>query len=54
MIYLLLILVAMQVIGAYFVRELEGQLEKNFQDSIKNSTKLLDYNVREEILKKWR
>ncbi|EUJ33761.1 sensory box histidine kinase [Listeria floridensis FSL S10-1187] len=51
MIYLLLILVAMQVIGAYFVRELEGQLEKNFQDSIKNSTKLLDYNVREEILK---
>lgn len=51
MIYLLLILVAMQVIGAYFVRELEGQLEKNFQDSIKSSTKLLDYNVREEILK---
>ncbi|WP_088825797.1 MULTISPECIES: cell wall metabolism sensor histidine kinase WalK [Listeria] len=51
MIYLLLILVAMQVIGAYFVRELEGQLEKNFQDSIKNSMTLLDYNVREEILK---
>ncbi len=51
MIYLLLILVAMQVIGAYFVRELEGQLETNFQNSIKNSMSLLDYNVREEILK---
>ncbi|EAC7484214.1 cell wall metabolism sensor histidine kinase WalK [Listeria monocytogenes] len=50
-IYLLLIIVAMQVIGAYFVRELEGQLEKNFQDSITNSITLLDYNAREEIIK---
>ncbi|HHQ0576118.1 TPA: cell wall metabolism sensor histidine kinase WalK [Listeria monocytogenes] len=49
--YLLLIIVAMQVIGAYFVRELEGQLEKNFQDSITNSIILLDYNAREEIIK---
>ncbi|EKZ3768331.1 cell wall metabolism sensor histidine kinase WalK [Listeria monocytogenes] len=49
--YLLLIIVAMQVIGAYFVRELEGQLEKNFQDSITNSITLLDYNAREEINK---
>lgn len=49
--YLLLIIVAMQVIGAYFVRELEGQLEKNFQDSITNSITLLDYNAREEIIK---
>ncbi|KEU37349.1 histidine kinase [Listeria monocytogenes] len=49
--YLLLIIVAMQVIGAYFVRELEGQLEKNFQDSIANSITLLDYNAREEIIK---
>lgn len=48
---LLLIIVAMQVIGAYFVRELEGQLEKNFQDSITNSITLLDYNAREEIIK---
>ncbi|HCJ4535567.1 TPA: cell wall metabolism sensor histidine kinase WalK, partial [Listeria innocua] len=40
-----------QVIGAYFVRELEGQLEKNFQDSITNSITLLDYNAREEIIK---
>ncbi|EDN7451617.1 cell wall metabolism sensor histidine kinase WalK, partial [Listeria monocytogenes] len=38
-------------IGAYFVRELEGQLEKNFQDSITNSITLLDYNAREEIIK---
>ncbi|HAA1469497.1 TPA_asm: cell wall metabolism sensor histidine kinase WalK [Listeria monocytogenes] len=49
--YLLPIIVAMQVIGAYFVRELEGQLEKNFQDSITNSITLLDYNAREEIIK---
>ncbi|EHT0879366.1 cell wall metabolism sensor histidine kinase WalK [Listeria monocytogenes] len=49
--YLLLIIVAMQVIGEYFVRELEGQLEKNFQDSITNSITLLDYNAREEIIK---
>lgn len=49
--YLLLIIVAMQVIGAYFVREREGQLEKNFQDSITNSITLLDYNAREEIIK---
>lgn len=49
--YLLLIIAAMQVIGAYFVRELEGQLEKNFQDSITNSITLLDYNAREEIIK---
>ncbi|HBK0235428.1 TPA: cell wall metabolism sensor histidine kinase WalK [Listeria monocytogenes] len=49
--YLLLIIVAMQVIGAYFVHELEGQLEKNFQDSITNSITLLDYNAREEIIK---
>lgn len=49
--YLLLIIVAMQVIGAYFVRELEGQLEKNFQDSITTSITLLDYNAREEIIK---
>ncbi|EAD9814820.1 cell wall metabolism sensor histidine kinase WalK [Listeria monocytogenes] len=49
--YLLLIIVAMQVIGAYFVRDLEGQLEKNFQDSITNSITLLDYNAREEIIK---
>lgn len=49
--YLLLIIVAMQVIGAYFIRELEGQLEKNFQDSITNSITLLDYNAREEIIK---
>ncbi|EIS9943895.1 cell wall metabolism sensor histidine kinase WalK [Listeria innocua] len=49
--YLLLFIVAMQVIGAYFVRELEGQLEKNFQDSITNSITLLDYNAREEIIK---
>ncbi|EAF8404444.1 cell wall metabolism sensor histidine kinase WalK [Listeria monocytogenes] len=49
--YFLLIIVAMQVIGAYFVRELEGQLEKNFQDSITNSITLLDYNAREEIIK---
>ncbi|WP_430534487.1 cell wall metabolism sensor histidine kinase WalK [Listeria rocourtiae] len=51
MIYLLLILVAMQVIGAYFVRELQDQLEKNFKTAITNSVNLLEYNVREAMLK---
>ena len=34
-IYVLLILVAMQIIGVYFVRQLEETLRTNFQTSIK-------------------
>ncbi|MCM3764201.1 cell wall metabolism sensor histidine kinase WalK [Neobacillus niacini] len=49
LIYVLLILVAMQIIGVYFVRQLEETLRTNFQTSIKERVNLLAYNVREEM-----
>ncbi|WP_066310613.1 cell wall metabolism sensor histidine kinase WalK [Bacillus sp. FJAT-29814] len=49
LIYVLLILVAMQIIGVYFVRQLEETLRTNFQTSIKQRVNLLAYNVREEM-----
>jgi two-component system, OmpR family, sensor histidine kinase VicK len=51
-IYVLLILVAMQIIGVYFVRQLEETLRSNFQTSIKERVNLLAYNVVEEMEKK--
>ncbi|MCA1054915.1 cell wall metabolism sensor histidine kinase WalK [Rossellomorea aquimaris] len=51
MIYVLLILLAMQIIGVYFVRELEHKLVDNFQTSIKSRVDLLEYSVREEMIK---
>jgi two-component system, OmpR family, sensor histidine kinase VicK len=51
LIYVLLILVAMQIIGVYFVRQLEETLRTNFQTSIKERVNLLAYNVREEMEK---
>jgi two-component system sensor histidine kinase VicK len=50
-IYVLLILVAMQIIGVYFVRQLEETLRANFQTSLKQRVNLLAYNVREEMEK---
>ncbi|EMR05539.1 Sensor histidine kinase YycG [Bhargavaea cecembensis DSE10] len=47
--YVLLILIAMQVIGIYFAQELEQTLEKNFQESIKDRVNLLEFSVREEM-----
>lgn len=49
-IYILLIILAMQVIGVYFVRELESRIENNFKESIRSSMTFLNYNTREEIL----
>lgn len=51
MIYVLLIIIAMQIIGLYFVRELEKTLRSNFQDSITDRVSLLEYSAREELLK---
>ena len=51
LIYVLLILIAMQIIGLYFVRELEKSLKENFQDSITDRVSLLEYSVREEMIK---
>ncbi|AKP48979.1 MULTISPECIES: cell wall metabolism sensor histidine kinase WalK [Bacillus] len=50
-IYVLLILFATQVIGVYFVRELETKLVTNFKNSLKERVNLLEYNLREEMLK---
>lgn len=51
LIYMLLIIIAMQVIGVYFVRQLETTLKKNFETSIYDKKNLLTYYV-EELLTK--
>jgi len=51
LIYMLLILIAMQVIGVYFVRELEKSLVQGFQDSLTQQTNLLSYNLKQEFVK---
>ncbi|MFZ7942375.1 MULTISPECIES: cell wall metabolism sensor histidine kinase WalK [Bacillaceae] len=50
-IYVLLILVAMQIIGVYFVKQLEQTLRTNFQTSLKERVNLLAYNIVEEMEK---
>ncbi|MET3575898.1 cell wall metabolism sensor histidine kinase WalK [Bhargavaea ullalensis] len=50
-IYVLLILIAMQIIGIYFARGLEQTLRDNFQKSIEDRVNLLEFSVREEMLK---
>ncbi|ARD48373.1 cell wall metabolism sensor histidine kinase WalK [Sporosarcina sp. P37] len=52
LIYVLLILVAMQIIGLYFARELEQTLKENFTNSIVDRMNLVEFSVREEITKK--
>ena len=49
--YVLLILVAMQIIGVYFVNRLENRLVNNFKESLQEKVSLLAYNVEEEMLK---
>ena len=51
LIYVLLILIAMQIIGLYFARELEETLTTNFTTSIADRMKLVEFSVREEMLK---
>ncbi|RIW31600.1 cell wall metabolism sensor histidine kinase WalK [Bacillus salacetis] len=51
LIYVLLILLAMQIIGVYFVRELEDKLITNFTQNIKENVRFLKYNIREEMLR---
>lgn len=50
-IYVLLLLVAMQIIGVYFVKQLEETLRTNFQTSLKQRVDLLAYNIVEEMEK---
>jgi len=51
LIYVLLILIAMQIIGLYFASELEQTLKANFKTSIEDKMNLIEFSVREEILK---
>ncbi|WP_102273372.1 cell wall metabolism sensor histidine kinase WalK [Cytobacillus massiliigabonensis] len=50
-IYVLLILIAMQIIGVYFVRQLEFTLKDNFKTTIQDRVKLLAYYVEEQMTK---
>ncbi|HEY4531569.1 MAG TPA: HAMP domain-containing protein, partial [Kurthia sp.] len=51
LIYVLLIIIALQIIGIYFSKQLETNLQTNFQDSIRQRIELVHYSVREEMLK---
>nr|WP_106782015.1 cell wall metabolism sensor histidine kinase WalK [Lysinibacillus timonensis] len=51
LIYVLLIIIALQIIGLYFSKELEENLKTNFQQSIFQRIDLVQYSIREEILK---
>ncbi|SFE63062.1 cell wall metabolism sensor histidine kinase WalK [Alteribacillus iranensis] len=48
-IFILLIFIAVQVIGVYFTRELESQLEDNYFAMLRERADLLEYNVRQEM-----
>lgn len=50
-IYVLLILIAMQIVSAYFVRQLEDTLNANFKTTIENQMKLLSYYLEEQFVK---
>ena len=52
LIYVLLILVSMQIIGLYFARELEQTIKDNFTNSIVDRMNLVEFSVKEEIIKK--
>ena len=41
----------MQIIGLYFAKELEATLKTNFKNSIEDRMSLVEYSVREEMLK---
>ena len=51
LIYVLLIVIAIQIIGLYFSKELEENLKENFQQSIEQRIDLVEYSIREEMLK---
>lgn len=51
LIYLLLIIIALQIIGIYFSNELEDSLKSNFEDSILQRIDLIEYSIREELMK---
>ncbi|UOE94116.1 cell wall metabolism sensor histidine kinase WalK [Alkalihalobacillus sp. LMS39] len=50
-IYVLLIFIAIQIIGVYFVRQLEEQLVSNYRTMLDERANLLAYNIEQEMVK---
>jgi two-component system, OmpR family, sensor histidine kinase VicK len=51
LIYVLLIIIALQIIGLYFSKELESNLKSTFEESILQRIELVQYSIREELQK---
>ncbi|MCZ2259056.1 cell wall metabolism sensor histidine kinase WalK [Sporosarcina sp. G11-34] len=51
LIYVLLIIMAMQIIGLYFAKGLEQTLKTNFTTSVVDHMNLVEFSVREEMIK---
>ena len=51
LIYILLILLAMQIIGLYFSEQLEQTLRGNFEDWIEARMQIFEFSVREEVIR---
>lgn len=49
LIYVLLILIAMQVISVYFIQQLEERFKENFKNSLNDRIELLAYNIADEL-----
>ena len=47
----MLIIIALQIIGIYFSNELEDNLKSNFEESILQRIDLVQYSIREELMK---
>lgn len=51
LIYMLLIIIAMQIMGLYFANKLEATLKTNFETSILERLKIVEFSVKEEMNK---
>ncbi|MFD1204283.1 MULTISPECIES: cell wall metabolism sensor histidine kinase WalK [Sporosarcina] len=51
LIFIMLIIVAVQIIGIYFASKLEQTLKTNFTNSVIDRMNLVEFSVREELLK---
>lgn len=51
LIYMLLIIIAMQIMGLYFANKLEATLKSNFETSILERLKIVEFSVKEEMNK---
>jgi len=51
LIYVLLIMTALQIIGLYFAQQLEETFTENFKDSIEERINLVGFSIREEMLR---